>query len=103
MSCELVETEASGGFGRRMDWSYGLCLLQASTLTTLHPQRLSPGSALTGADTDPDLHSHFQSHFARLLLYITHIRTLNGHIGHTFTCWSFADQGGMQVAEDKLL
>ena len=28
---------------------------------------------------------------------------LNGHIGHTFTCWSFADQGGMQVAEDKLL
>ena len=66
-------------------------------------QRLSPGSAFTGADIDPDLHSHFQSHFAKLLLYITHIKTLNGHIGHTYTCWSFADQGGMQVAEDKLL
>ena len=64
-------------------------------------QRLSPGSAFTGADIDPDLHSHFQSHFAKLLLYITHIRTLNGHIGHTYTCRSFADQGGMQVAEDK--
>ena len=64
-------------------------------------QRLSPGSAFTGADIDPDLHSHFQSHFAKLLLYITHIKTLNGHIGHTYTCWSFADQGGMQVAEDK--
>ena len=66
-------------------------------------QRLSPGSAFTGADIDPDLHSHFQSHFAKLLLYITHIKTLNGHIGHTYTCWSFAGQGEMQVAEDKLL
>ena len=64
-------------------------------------QRLSPGSAFTGADIDPDLHSHFQSHFAKLLLYITHIKTLNGHIGHTYTCWSFADQGGMQVAKDN--
>ena len=66
-------------------------------------QRLSPGSAFTGADIDPDLHSHFQSHFAKLLLFITHIKTLNGHIGHTYTCWSFAGQGEMQVAEDKLL
>ena len=66
-------------------------------------QRLSPGSAFTGADIDPDLHSHFQSHFAKLLLFITHIKTLNGHIGHTYTCWSFAGQGEMQVAEDKLV
>ena len=64
-------------------------------------QRLSPGSAFTGADIDPDLHSHFQSHFAKLLLFITHIKTLNGHIGHTYTCWSFAVQGEMQVAEDN--
>ena len=34
----LLETEAIRGFGRRMDWSYGLCLLQASTFTTLHPE-----------------------------------------------------------------
>ena len=69
-----------------------------STFTTLLQQRLRPGSACTGTDRDPDLHTHFPNLTSPDYSNPTHT---NAHCGHTSLHRSFADSEKMQVTEDK--